>query len=79
MRYKVGSRLAAHLPVILFGALIGLPFITLVAVVSSLSSDNGTQPSLAGGLDDLSSIDELKTIFNEDQGSGRVFLLLDPI
>ena len=65
--------------VILFGALIGLPFIALVAVVSSLNSDSGTQPSLTEGLDDLTTIDELKTIFNEDQGSGRVFLLLDPI
>ena len=67
------------MPVLLIGVLIGLPFIALVAVVSSLNSDSGTQTTLAGGLDDLTSIDELKTIFNEDQGSGRVFLLLDPI
>ena len=80
MTDESSSRPAAHWPVLLFGALIGLPFIAIVVVVTSLSSGSGaTQPGLAGGLNDLSTIDELKTIFNDDQDSGRVFLLLDPV
>ncbi len=79
MEDESSSRPAARRAVLLLGAVIGLPFIAIVVVVASLNSGSGNQPGLAGGLNDLSTIAELKTVFSNDQGSGRVFLLFDPI
>ena len=92
MKDRTGSVSSVPFAIITTGAL-ALLSILIVAVLLGMNDRETIRPALdiepnvlstvqQGShveLNDLSTVEELKSLFNKDQDSARVFLLLDPI